>query len=703
MLSPRKVGIAFLNVLIVIFIIAMIPAVLLCLINGLTWDIVEVLKLAIAGLSSLVTWLKNYQKQVKQDDVLLQGKPNCSDELGHLSAKVREHWIEGVFERSRIGDVWLDLEGMHVPEVVETQIEREFHRKGSETILLDSGTKITELFRRKGRALLILGEPGSGKTMTLLELAKDLLDRAEADHSLPVPVVFNLASWAKKCPKKLEDWLVERLLIDYRVSRGFGKRCIANGDLFFLLDGLDEVPLHCRDACVKAISDFWQPGHDWADNGIVVCSRRQEYTELAEKLHLQSAICLKPLTLVQTREYLGQLGEEWKALSRAVTQNKTLREFSTSPLLLNIMAIAYAGVSLEQIASFPTEKAQHDHLFCRYIVRCLRSGNHQLEYTHQQTRCYLAWLAYKMMARNLPVFYIEELQPDWLGTPIWCKRYKFFVLFIIGLVFGLGFAVLGGLIAGIIGALILGSLFSVFGGLSVAWKVNQIALTERLKWSWANVRSVSVSRLVIGLGGVFVIGLISVLYIAKDGGMLVGLGVGPVFLLVYGLFVVLDNGITHEMIEQRTVPNQGIWSSLRSARLVMLTSMVISVFSIALILGGLGGVLGGGLIGGVLFGMTVGVGAGLAIGAFVGLILALYYGGLVVIQHFSLRIFLWHFEVAPRNYAKFLKYVCERHLMRQVGGGFIFRHRTLMEYFATQAQTVCKQNLSLDPDNDKTS
>ncbi len=47
-------------------------------------------------------------------------------------------------------------------------------------------------------ALLILGEPGSGKTTLLLELARDLLDRAEQDETHRMPVVFNLSSWAVK-------------------------------------------------------------------------------------------------------------------------------------------------------------------------------------------------------------------------------------------------------------------------------------------------------------------------------------------------------------------------------------------------------------------------------------------------------------------------------------------------------------------------
>jgi predicted NACHT family NTPase len=63
--------------------------------------------------------------------------------------------------------------------------------------------------------LLILGEPGSGKTTTLLELAVNLISRANADAKERVPVVLNLSSWKKKQP--LAEWIARELSEKYRV------------------------------------------------------------------------------------------------------------------------------------------------------------------------------------------------------------------------------------------------------------------------------------------------------------------------------------------------------------------------------------------------------------------------------------------------------------------------------------------------------
>jgi len=45
-----------------------------------------------------------------------------------------------------------------------------------------------DVFRRMGNELLILGAPGSGKTITLLELARDLMAQAQ-------PILRSQSRW----------------------------------------------------------------------------------------------------------------------------------------------------------------------------------------------------------------------------------------------------------------------------------------------------------------------------------------------------------------------------------------------------------------------------------------------------------------------------------------------------------------------------
>ena len=57
-------------------------------------------------------------------------------------------------------------------------------------------------------------------------------------------------------------------------------------------------------------------------------------------------------------------------------------------------------------------------------------------------------------------------------------------------------------------------------------------------------------------------------------------------------------------------------------------------------------------------------------------------GGFAVVQHFALRLVLRREGHLPLKLATFLDYAAERIFLRKVGGGYVFVHRMLMDYFA---------------------
>ena len=72
----------------------------------------------------------------------------------------------------------------------------------------------------------------------------------------------------------------------------------------------------------------------------------------------------------------------------------------------------------------------------------------------------------------------------------------------------------------------------------------------------------------------------------------------------------------------------------------------------------------------------------LRLAGFFGAPLAVLFGGIAVIQHLTLRLILTRSGRMPANYARFLDYATSRHFLHKVGGGYIFVHRLLLEYFA---------------------
>ena len=65
-----------------------------------------------------------------------------------------------------------------------------------------------------------------------------------------------------------------------------------------------------------------------------------------------------------------------------------------------------------------------------------------------------------------------------------------------------------------------------------------------------------------------------------------------------------------------------------------------------------------------------------------GVIGGLEKGGRDCLRHLALRCLLVHNNLAPWKYATFLDHATERVFLRKVGGGYIFIHRLLQDYFA---------------------
>ena len=96
-------------------------------------------------------------------------------------SKVKDFWVEGVLKQSVHNRALIELGLKERPDAVESHWGLEWNLPNQQRQTLPAGTKAIDKLDElgTGRRLLILGEPGSGKTITLLELARDLIARAE--------------------------------------------------------------------------------------------------------------------------------------------------------------------------------------------------------------------------------------------------------------------------------------------------------------------------------------------------------------------------------------------------------------------------------------------------------------------------------------------------------------------------------------------
>lgn len=372
------------------------------------------------------------------------------DNRKRMLTVVRYYWIEGVLEQSLYQKTLIALDLQTDLQAVIFTGPQLAAVRDQKTQLLPRGTSIAQAYQQATRRLLILGAPGAGKTTLLLDLTRHLLDEAQHDERRPIPVIFNLSSWAKRHPS-LERWLVQELRDQYGLSRRFAQQWHQENKILPLLDGLDEVAEPQRKSCVAAINTFMQ---EYGAEGIVVCSRSDDFIALNTRLNLDNAVQVQPLDDTQIANYLYQAGEPLAGVKAVLDQDTDLHKLVRSPLLLNIMSLAYQNQRPEELIGLEAT-AQRRCLFNRYVQRMFdrlaRNDSHR--YTQEQTIRWLHWLAECLAQENQTIFQIELMQPWWLRQ--WWQR-GLYILFtslgagLGGAILGLCFTLLFGLIAGLV-------------------------------------------------------------------------------------------------------------------------------------------------------------------------------------------------------------------------------------------------------------
>jgi hypothetical protein len=589
--------------------------------------------------------------------------------------RVKTYWLQGVLQESLHGGELIDLSLAYRPSALAGSVEPAWQQSGEYDIPLPYGTKISTVFAAADNQLLILGEPGAGKTTMLLQLVDDLLAYAEKDETAPIPVVFSLASWHGNQP--LDVWLVNELSNNYEVPRQLGRAWIDQQQFIPLLDGLDEVERDQRTACADAINAFRAayPGV-W----MLVTTRSQDYKELATRVQLDKAIMLQPLAIEQIDRYLANRGPRLIGLRTALYKDATLRELAQTPLLLSVMTLAYYRMPVDIAISLGDPAIGRKLLFDVYVERMSRYRGGDKVYDPRDTVHWLAWLAERMEQQNRTIFFLENMQPGWLPSSA-RKQFARSSKLLVGGVF-LGSGLLAGLlgipaydwIAPLIGVL-LGGLAGLIPALTghlwlrktITW--DHIDTVESLDWSWSWAW---LSLAVGGMSGIL-LGLLLSLWRARAGG---AFGVPwwlllPVFLSVA---LLLEQAIGRSEVKIRTTPGLGLQRSRRNGLVVGLgaagLTAVLSILALGL---------------GALFGVPVPWPAALpwVSGAvlFFGLTGALRYGGLAYLQFRRLSAILEQDGSVPAGYVDFLDYAAERNLLRKVGGGFTFMHALLLDYF----------------------
>nr|VFK65125.1 MAG: HEAT repeat [Candidatus Kentron sp. UNK]VFK71302.1 MAG: HEAT repeat [Candidatus Kentron sp. UNK] len=308
-----------------------------------------------------------------------------------------ENWIKASIHNARFMDLDID----DTPSATLPWIYRD-------TTLLRTFDTIEAAFEDKAtqRRLLILGAPGSGKTTTLIHLARKLLIDAENDPEAPVPLLVNLSKFrldtstraglpgvSRLFPKllpstggarptnrdsggwesdrRVEEWLAGELSQAPSVSPKIASHWLREGRVAVLLDGLDEVDADDRDGMMRLLNETFF--HNYPE-AVVLCSRIDEYQPLQDreetKARLNCAVTLQPLSRDRIDEYLDAAKAE--GLREALLEDKNLYEMAQTPLTLSMMVLAYGGAKPEDIPAEASLTERRHHLFETYVEKMLQ-------------------------------------------------------------------------------------------------------------------------------------------------------------------------------------------------------------------------------------------------------------------------------------------------------------------------------------------
>ncbi|MFD8288795.1 NACHT domain-containing protein [Streptomyces lavendulae] len=398
--------------------------------------------------------------------------------------------------------------------------------------------------------LVVLGAPGSGKTVLLVRLVLSLLEQRSSGGA--VPVLFSLSTW-NPSEQDLESWMCEQLLQDYTALRApvhgslermnWAQALITHRLLLPVLDGLDEIPAAVRPAALSQINVALSPG-----GKIVLSSREQEFrealaptTSVPSKLSGAAGVALQPVRHEAVAEYLlrdsGGAGTaaatRWAPVTSHLSCGDTaLAQALSTPLMLFLARTLYNPRPGEQTGSlpnpaelcdvtrFPTVSCIQQYLFDAFVPAVYRPHADPRKRPRWQAADAQRWLA----------FLGAHLESRLQGTTdfAWWHLRHSAPRPLVGLLIGVTSGLVGGLVAGFGADIGIGFGAGLGSGILLGFVV---ALpVRRISGSGQGALSGLAGGLAGGLIGGLLSGLASLLDIGfavgPAGGIAAGLGVG---------------------------------------------------------------------------------------------------------------------------------------------------------------------------------
>ncbi|ARF55718.1 hypothetical protein B1H19_17415 [Streptomyces gilvosporeus] len=253
--------------------------------------------------------------------------------------------------------------------------------------------------------LVVLGEPGTGKSVAALLLVRDMAEEPQPGD--PVPVLMSLSSWRPAISMK--DWLVRQIKQNSPTLTNrwkFGKNAAAKlfdaGMVMPVLDGLDELPEPLRARAVRSIDAVIRNGC-W----LLVTCRDDEYERTcragshltrAAVVELEAVGAEAAITYLKRSKVTGD--ERWNSVFDAMRGERESMPTQTmaSPLMLYLAQKTYRASLTdpgELVSKARSPEDVEDALLNRYLP-AVYTDDTSSRYKETRARRYLTLTARQM-------------------------------------------------------------------------------------------------------------------------------------------------------------------------------------------------------------------------------------------------------------------------------------------------------------------
>jgi hypothetical protein len=537
------------------------------------------------------------------------------------------------------------------------------------------GQLVDVLARVPTGRLVVLGEPGAGKTMLMVWLMLDLLARRRSGD--PVPVLVSLASW-DATGQGLHEWLTAQLTVDHPAlayppppgagEATCGQTLVAARQILPILDGLDEIPKAVRGSAITRINDALQPGEH-----LVLTCRTEEYRDAVRPpggeevtLRAAAAVQLRPLDAEAIADYLRDAAggpiaaARWDPVLAVLGTQAPAGQALTTPLMAGLARIVYNRRPGEPAGELhdPAElcspalgdrAAVERHLFDGFIPAAYRPGPID-RWTAQQAEKLLVFLA-----RHLE-HTIDSPDLAWwqLGRAVPSASRN-----AAALVFSLGAGLMAGLPAGLTHGLLVGLLAGFMAWASVVGTLLGRDTYPEPRFGFGVGRR-TVARFLRAPAAGLVTGLGAGLWYGPRAGLVTGLVTAFLVARVAGEFLTELHAMPGDLAAAASP--QAVFARNRRVGLQF------------------------GIVFGLMAGLLLWLGAGLWAGLVCGFVFGFYTDARLTAwpTYVIARVWLVLRRGMPWSLMGFLADAHQRGVLRQAGAVYQFRHIELQHHLASR-------------------